>query len=290
MLLENKRPRLPEFLKQKVPHGPTFVAVQNTIKDFKLNTVCEEAKCPNRTHCYARGTLTFQILGDICTRSCGFCAEKFGKTGNATDVLEPSRVVEAAERLKLKHVVITSPARDDLDDDGAGQFAAVLREFRKKLPETTVEVLTPDMQGYLSSLDIVFEARPDIFNHNIETVRRLTSKVRSKATYDRSLFVLKQAAVAGLRTKSGIMVGHGEEKEEILQTMDDLAVAGVSMLTLGQYLPPSEHHLPLVRVYLPREFDELKESAVAKGFSHVAAGPLVRSSYYADKAIIGALS
>jgi lipoic acid synthetase len=276
------RPPLPSFLKQQIPHGPAFVGVQKAIRDFKLNTVCEEAKCPNRTHCYSRGTLTFQILGDICTRSCGFCAEKFGKPSGLIDADEPRRVVEAAERLKLKHVVITSPARDDVDDDGAGQFAAVIAEFRRKLPDVTVEILTPDMRGKTDCLTTLFNAKPDIFNHNIETVRRLTPKVRSKATYDRTLFVLKQAAAAKLRVKSGIMVGHGEEHAELLETFRDLLNAGASMLTLGQYLPPSSHHLPLIRVYLPREFDELKEIALTMGFTHVAAGPLVRSSYYAD--------
>jgi lipoic acid synthetase len=284
------RPRLPDFLKQTIPHGPVFAAVQSAIRDFKLNTVCEEAKCPNRTHCYSRGTLTFQILGDICTRSCGFCAEKFGKPSGLIDSDEPRRVVEAAERLKLKHVVITSPARDDLHDDGAAQFAAVIAEFRRKLPQVTVEILTPDMRGKTDCLDTLFNAKPDIFNHNIETVRRLTPKVRSKATYDRTLSVLKRAAGAGLLTKSGIMLGHGEEHDELLQTFDDLLAHGVTMLTLGQYLPPSAHHLPLVRVYLPREFEALKEVALQKGFQQVASGPLVRSSYYADQAIIGARS
>jgi lipoic acid synthetase len=285
--ISRARPRLPDFLKQAIPHGPAFAAVQGAIKDFKLNTVCEEAKCPNRTHCYARGTLTFQILGDICTRSCGFCAEKFGKPSGNVDANEPQRVVEAAERLKLKHVVITSPARDDLRDDGAAQFAAVVAEFRRKLPNVTVEILTPDMRGKTDCLETLFNAKPDIFNHNIETVRRLTPKVRSKATYDRTLFVLTSAARAGLRVKSGVMLGHGEEHAELLETFQDLLNAGATMLTLGQYLPPSSRHLPLVRVYLPREFDALKDTALSMGFSHVASGPLVRSSYYADQAIMG---
>lgn len=290
LTISRARPRLPTFLKQTVPHGPAFVAVQGAIRDFKLNTVCEEAKCPNRTHCYARGTLTFQILGDVCTRSCGFCAEKFGRPSSPPDPSEAKRVVEAAERLKLKHVVITSPARDDLRDDGAQQFADVIHAFRRRLPHVTVEILTPDMRGKEEALAILFAARPDIFNHNIETVRRLTPKVRSKATYDRTLFVLKSAAQAGLRVKSGIMLGHGEEHEEVLETFRDVLNAGATMLTLGQYLPPSSHHLPLVRVYLPREFDALKDIALSMGFAHVAAGPLVRSSYYADQAIMGALS
>lgn len=277
------RPRLPEFLKQQVPHGSAFKGVQSAIGEYKLNTVCEEAKCPNRTHCYARGTLTFQILGDICTRSCGFCAEKFGKPSAEPDKTEPFRLVEAARKLNLKHVVITSPARDDLDDDGAMQFAKVIYQFRQDLPNITVEVLTPDFQGKEDCLKIVFDAKPDIFNHNIETVRRLTPKVRSKATYDRTLFVLSKAVEAGLKTKSGIMVGHGETGEELSETFKDLRSQNVQMLTLGQYLPPSVRHLPLVRVYLPSEFDALKKEALECGFSDVAAGPLVRSSYYADE-------
>ena len=279
------RPRLPSFFKQSVPSGSAFVAVQESIQEFKLNTVCEEAKCPNRTHCYGRGTLTFQILGDTCTRSCGFCAEKFaGKSPLAAlDPSEPARVVQAAKKLNLRHVVITSPARDDMKDQGAGQFAAVIRLFRQELPNVTVEVLTPDFQGNQECLDLVFASRPDIFNHNIETVRRLTPKVRSKATYDRTLMVLKQAAAAGLVTKSGIMVGHGETQEELVQTFQDLVAVGCKMLTLGQYLPPSSHHLPVVRFVAPEEFDQWRQEALQCGFVDVAAGPLVRSSYHADE-------
>jgi lipoyl synthase len=285
ILVNNRqfRPRLPNFLKQEIPHGKQFVAVTEAIKEFKLNTVCEEAKCPNRTHCYGRGTLTFQILGDTCTRSCGFCAEKFGKPSSLIDIEEPRRVVEAAKKLNLKHVVITSPARDDMDDDGAGQFAAVIKQFRQELPQVTVEVLTPDMRDRDECLNIVFNAKPAIFNHNIETVRRLTPKVRSKATYDRTLSVLLKAHNAGLTTKSGIMVGHGETEQELLETFRDLRSVKCDMLTLGQYLPPSAHHLPLERVYLPKEFDSLRQEALQCGFVDVAAGPLVRSSYYADR-------
>lgn len=277
------RTRLPSFLKQEIPSGPAFVGVQGAISDFKLNTVCEEAKCPNRTHCYSRGTLTFQILGRICTRACGFCAEQFGKPSSLIDSEEPKRVVEATRRLKLKHVVITSPARDDMDDDGAGQFVDVVGLFRKELPHVTVEILTPDFRGRIECLDKVFASRPDIFNHNIETSRRLTPKIRNKATYDRTLFVLKRAREAGLVTKSGIMVGHGETKEEILETFRDLRSVDCQMLTLGQYLPPSPRHLPLHRYYTPAEFDELRQEGLQYGFVDVAAGPLVRSSYHADE-------
>ena len=276
------RPRLPDYLKQSVPKGAAFHGVQSAIRDLKLNTVCEEAKCPNRTHCYERGTLTFQILGDVCTRACGFCAETFGRPAQGADPLEPRRLVEAARRLGLRHVVITSPARDDMPDDGAGQFAAVVRAFRKDLPDVTVEVLTPDFQGKPESLAAVFEARPDIFNHNIETVRRLTPRVRNRATYDRSLAVLRSAFKAGLTAKSGIMVGHGETREELLQAFQDLRDNGCSMVTIGQYLPPSGRHLPVVRFYRPEEFDSLRDEALQYGFVDAAAGPLVRSSYHAD--------
>jgi len=280
------RPRLPDFLKQEVPHGAKLRSVQNVVRDFKLNTVCEEAKCPNRTHCYGRGTLTFQILGGICTRSCGFCAEQFGKPLGLADPEEPQRVVDAARKLALKHVVVTAPARDDLADDGSGQFAAVVHLFRRELPEVTVEILTPDFRGRPECLNVAFASRPDIFNHNIETVRRLTPKVRSKATYDRTLLVLQLANEAGLKTKSGLMVGHGETIPELSEAFLDLRRAGCKMLTIGQYLPPSPHHLPLQKLYTPEEFDNLRREALALGFVDVAAGPLVRSSYHADEAAL----
>lgn len=277
------RPRLPSYLKQSIPNGVAFQSVQGAIQDFKLNTVCEEAKCPNRTHCYDRGTLTFQILGSVCTRSCGFCAETFGRPSPVVDEGEPARVVAAAKRLNLRHVVITSPARDDMQDDGAGQFARVVKLFKKELPHVTVEILTPDFRGRIECLITVFASQPDIFNHNIETVRRLTPKVRSKATYDRTLRVLEMGAMAGLRTKSGIMVGHGETREELIETFRDLRNVNCSMLTVGQYLPPSVRHLPVDRFYELHEFEDLKKIALEMGFKQVASGPLVRSSYYADE-------
>ncbi len=282
------RPRLPSYLKQSVPKGSAFGSVMGSIKEFKLNTVCEEAKCPNRTHCYERGTLTFQILGSICTRACGFCAETFGKPTDAQDPTEPLRVVEAARRLSLKHVVITSPARDDMDDDGAGAFAAVVNAFHENLPNVTVEILTPDFRDRQECLETVFASRPHVFNHNIETVRRLTPKVRNRATYDRTLTVLGKAAKAGLVTKSGIMLGHGETHEELLETFRDLRAANVGMLTMGQYLPPSPRHLPVHRFYEPHEFDALKAEALEYGFVDVASGPLVRSSYHADESAANA--
>jgi len=279
------RPRLPDFLKQKVPQGPLFNSAKSAIKEYELSTVCAEAKCPNRTHCFERGTLTFQILGSVCTRSCGFCAEKFGRP-LPPNPGEAQKIVAAAEKLKLRHAVITSPARDDLADGGARQFAQIVKLFRKELPQVTIEILTPDFGGNIDSLQIVFESRPDIFNHNVETVRRLAPKVRSKALYNRTLFVLEKAAAFGLTVKSGFMVGHGEDRAELRETMKDLLGAGCQMLTIGQYLPPSPHHLPLQRIYTPDEFNSLKTEALKFGFIDVASGPLVRSSYHADEAAV----
>ena len=279
------RTRLPPHFKQTVPTGPAFFKVQETLKVHGLNTVCEEAKCPNRTHCYARGMLTFQILGRTCTRACGFCAEAFGKP-ELPDPQEDERLLKAIQTLQLKHVVITSPARDDLSNGGASAFARVVTKLKSELPSVTVEILVPDFQADEKSLEIVFASRPDVFNHNVETVRRLTPKVRSKARYERSLLVLSSAAEAGLKTKSGLMVGHGEERGELTETFNDLRRADCRMLTIGQYLPPSAHHLPLIRLYDPAEFEDLKDEARRLGFEQVAAGPLVRSSYHAEEMIM----
>jgi lipoyl synthase len=277
------RPRLPEHLKQRVPSGEALSSVQAELARHSLPTVCEEAKCPNRTDCWARGTLTFQILGSVCTRRCGFCAETTGRPG-AADLSEPEKLVAAARALKLKHVVITSPARDDMPDQGAGQFAASIRALRAELPSVTVEVLTPDFQGRPDLLKIVFDARPDIFNHNLETVRRLTPKVRGRATYDRSLAVLEAAAAAGLKAKSGLMVGLGETREELAQAFEDLRARGVSFLTVGQYLAPSSLHLRVDRFYSLDDFDGLRRMAEPL-FEKAMIGPLVRSSYHADEMV-----
>ena len=275
---------MPPWLSQKIPEGEDFFRISEYIAAEKIHTVCQEAKCPNRTECWARGTLTFQILGDVCTRACGFCAEKRGRP-DFRDPHEPARVVQAAKALGLRHVVITAPARDDMPDGGSQQFAATIRELRSALPNTTVEVLVPDFQENARSLQTVFDARPDVFNHNIETVRRLTPRVRSRATYERSLRVLKKAGEAGLKTKSGLMVGLGETREEIDRTLQDLRQARVRLLTIGQYLPPSNKHLPLDRYYTPQEFEDIRRDALALGFEQAASGPLVRSSYHADEMI-----
>ena len=274
------RPRLPAFMKGAVPAGERLFRVRDVLQGTSLPTVCEQALCPNRTDCWARGTLAFQILGSICTRRCSFCAETTGRPG-AVDPTEPEKLVEAVRRLKLQHVVITSPARDDLDDQGAAAFAACVSALRGALPEVTVETLTPDFQGREDLLNIVFAEKPDIFNHNIETVRRLTPTVRARATYDRSLDVLRQAAMAGLSTKSGFMVGLGETWDEVETALRDLSLVGVRALTVGQYLPPTPAHFPVNRFYSLEEFGRLRALAQPL-FKRVQVGPLVRSSYHAD--------
>ena len=278
------RPRpLPAEFRQKVPSGAAFFQVKETLRDQRLNTVCEEAKCPNRTDCYARGTLTFQILGDICTRRCGFCAEKTGQPG-AVDFTESARIAVAIETLKLKHVVLTAPARDDLSDGGASVFARTVRTIKNQFPFVTVEILISDLQGDLNALQNVLESGPDVFNHNIETVRRLTPRVRAKATYERSLDMLKYAAASKIcKVKSGLMVGLGESLTEIEETLQHLRDAGVQYLTVGQYLQPSAQHLPIERYYNSEEFAQIRSMAKSQGFEQIFSGPLIRSSYHADE-------
>ena len=253
---------------------------------MSLNTVCEEANCPNIFECWQNRTATFMILGDVCTRACRFCAVTSGKpTWN--DPLEPERVARAVEKMRLSHVVITSVARDDLPDGGASAFAQTISRTRDRNPDTRIEVLIPDFGGSESSLDTVLAAEPDILNHNIETVARLQKVVRSRATYERSLQLLERAKAKSpdKLTKSGIMLGVGEEVEEVIQTMRDLRDVGCDILTIGQYLRPSESHLPISRYYTPEEFAKLKEEGQGMGFRHVESGPLVRSSYHAHEQI-----
>lgn len=278
------RPRLPAHLKRSVPSGPTLEALRDALRGERLPTVCEEARCPNRTECWSRGALSFQILGAVCTRRCGFCAETTGRPG-AVDPEEPARLAAAARRLGLRHVVVTSPARDDLEDQGAGQFAACVEALRRELPGAAVEVLVPDFQGRTDLLEKVFRVRPDVFNHNLETVRRLTPRVRGRATYERSLSVLAAAASAGLSAKSGLMVGLGETAEELDGALRDLSAAGVRSITIGQYLPPSAAHWPLHRYYELAEFDALRAKASAL-FPRAQVGPWVRSSYHAEEGAI----
>ena len=258
------------------------------MREERLNTVCEEAHCPNIGECWEAGTATFMILGDTCTRSCGFCAVKTGRPG-ALDRLEPMRVASAVREMGIGHAVITSVNRDDEADGGAEIFAETIRWIRKLSPGTSVEVLIPDFVGNWEALAAVMAAQPEILNHNTETVPRLYSRVRPKARYERSLELLRRARELdpGVTTKSGLMVGLGETKHELLLVFADLVDNGVDALTLGQYLRPSRKHLPMVRYYAPEEFEELKSEALALGFRHVEAGPLVRSSYHAERQVLG---
>jgi len=273
----------PDWIKVRLPNNPVFWDTKSMINDLSLVTVCEEAQCPNRWECWGQGTATFMIAGEKCTRACGFCAVKTAKP-DALEEDEPERVAEATKRMGLKHVVITAVARDDLEDGGAKHFQETIEAVRTENPGIIIEVLVPDFNDKDWALDLVMQARPHIFNHNLETVERLTPLVRSRAKYERSLAVLKKAKemVGGkVATKSGIMLGLGERDEEILQALDDLRAADVTVLTLGQYLRPTPMHLPVVEYVTPEKFAEWKEVALAKGFRHVASGPLVRSSYHA---------
>jgi lipoic acid synthetase len=273
----------PSWIKVRLPSNPVFWSTKGLVADLKLHTVCEEAQCPNRWECWSQGTATFMIAGDRCTRACGFCAVKTAKPF-ALEADEPQRVAIATKRMKLNHVVITAVARDDLADGGARHFAETIEAVRQENPGITIEILVPDFNGKDDALKVVMDARPEIFNHNLETVERLTPLVRSRAMYHRSLHVLKRAKeMAGgkVATKSGLMLGLGETETELFQAMDDLREAGVTVLTLGQYLRPSEKHLPVVEYIHPDRFAFFKEIAERKGFTHVASGPLVRSSYHA---------
>lgn len=277
------RDKKPDWIKVRLPNNPVFWDTKSMINDLNLVTVCEEAQCPNRWECWGQGTATFMIAGEKCTRACGFCAVKTAKP-DALEVDEPERVAEATKRMGLNHVVITAVARDDLKDGGAEHFQQTIEAVRTTNPGIVIEVLVPDFNDRDWALELVMKARPHIFNHNLETVERLTPLVRSRAKYHRSLAVLKKAKemVGGkVATKSGIMLGLGERPEEIDQALDDLRAADVTVLTLGQYLRPTPMHLPVVEYVTPEKFAEWKEIALAKGFRHVASGPLVRSSYHA---------
>lgn len=279
-----KRPRLPSWLKVALPTSNTFARTRNLLTDLSLHTVCESAKCPNHWECWSRGTATFMIAGDRCTRACGFCAVSTAKPF-ALEADEPQRVAEATRRMGLKHVVITAVARDDLADGGADHFRKTIEAVRSMNPGIVVEVLTPDFLDRDSALDTVLNAAPDIFNHNLETVRRLTPSVRHRATYDRSLSVLSKAkARCGdlVYTKSGLMLGLGEQEFEVIESLKELRGAGCDLLTLGQYLQPTPKHLPVVEFVHPDQFQKLGDIGRELGFVHVASGPLVRSSYHAD--------
>jgi lipoic acid synthetase len=279
------RPRLPEWLRFQLPTTDGFAQTRALLTELKLHTVCESAKCPNHWECWGKGTATFMIGGDRCTRACRFCAVETAKP-LPLEPDEPQRVAEAAKRMKLRHVVVTGVARDDLPDGGANHFRQTIEAVRAASPATVIEVLTPDFNDQDEDIRTVIEARPHIFNHNIETVRRLTPSVRSRATYDRSLSVLQKAknmGGKGLHTKSGLMLGLGETEEEVLQAMRDLRGVQCDILTLGQYLQPSLRHLQIVEYITPAKFEELGRRGREMGFVHVASGPMVRSSYHAGE-------
>ena len=273
--------RRPEWLKVRVPAGQNYVRLDGIIRTHKLHTVCEEARCPNMGECWSAGTATFMILGDICTRSCGFCAVKTGRPDVGLDWDEPRRVVEAIELMKVRHAVITSVNRDERKDGGAPIFAETLRLIRERVPSCKVEVLIPDFKGNEEALRIVLDAKPDVLNHNLETVPRLYRTVRPQANYQQSLQVLERAKRAGMVTKTGLMLGVGEQAAEVLAVMKDVRAVEADILTLGQYLQPTSNHLPIDRYVHPDEFLMLKNEGLAMGFRHVESGPLVRSSYRA---------
>lgn len=276
--------RLPEWFKVKAPGSTNFIELRSQIQGANLNTVCEEAACPNIGDCWDRGTATFMILGDICTRSCSYCNVKTGRP-ITLDRTEPFRVAVTVKRMKLKYAVITSVDRDDLEDYGSSFFAETIKQIRNLSPSCNVEVLIPDFEGSRESLITVMNAEPQVLNHNIETVRRVFKKVRPRGNYDVSLDLLGNVKKinGNMPTKSGMMVGLGETKDEILRTMEDLRNISCDLLTIGQYLRPSKKHHPLIRFYHPDEFAQLKELGLEMGFKHVASGPLVRSSYHADE-------
>jgi lipoyl synthase len=279
------RQRLPNWFRRSLPPGAKGSRVRDLLGRLDLHTVCEGAKCPNRAGCWQDSAAAFLILGNACTRDCRFCAIPHDAHPVPPDPDEPARLAAAADAMGLRHVVVTSVTRDDIPDGGAAHFAATIREIRGRIPGATVEVLTPDFQGCTQALDLVLAAKPDILNHNLETVERLHPYVRPQADYIRSLAILRHAARAGTRTKSGLMLGMGETDAELAATLRDLRAAGVELLTLGQYLAPSAAHHPVARFVPPAEFDRWRDEALALGFVSVASAPHVRSSYHAEELI-----
>lgn len=276
----------PEWLKIKLPSGKEFSEVKNNIEQHKLHTICESGKCPNQTECWGVGTATLMILGNVCTRSCMFCNVATGNPGQV-DITEPLRVAESVKLMKLKHVVITSVDRDDLVDGGSKIWAATIRMIRKHCPGVTMETLIPDFKGIEENITRIIEVKPEVVSHNLETVKRLTRVVRIQAKYERSLDVLLRLKNGGIaRTKSGIMLGLGETDEEIFEAMDDLRSSKVDILTLGQYLQPTRNHLKVERYVTPEQFNYYREAALSKGFMYVESGPMVRSSYHAEKHVL----
>jgi lipoic acid synthetase len=279
---EKRKRQKPDWLKIRVPAGKEYLGVKEIVNRHKLHTICTSGSCPNMCDCWGRGTATLMILGDICTRSCKFCNVKTGKPLSA-DLEEPERVAESVKLMGLKHCVLTSVDRDDLEDGGAGIWAVTIRKVKEKNPGTTIEALIPDFQGKKDLVQILIDSGAEVLSHNLETVRRLTPQVRSVASYDRSLEVIRMISDAGVRSKSGIMTGLGETSDEILETMDDLRAVGCEVFTLGQYLQPGKDHLPVASYTTPEEFEKYRLAGLEKGFLHVESQPLVRSSYHAEK-------
>jgi len=283
--VENIRGNRPDWLRVKLPYGETYKNLVNTIESNGLHTVCQSARCPNMGECWTAGTATFMILGNVCTRSCGFCAVMTGRPDEGLDWDEPNRVANAVKTMGIKHAVITSVNRDERKDGGAPIFAETLKRLREEIPGVTIEVLIPDFRGVWEALQTVIDARPEVLSHNVETVPRLYKQVRPQAIYQRSLDVLKRSKDQGLRTKSGIMVGLGERDDEVLALMDDFVTIGLNVMTIGQYLQPTRMHLPVIEYVHPDKFKWYKEMGEAKGIEHVESGPLVRSSYHAERHI-----
>jgi len=279
---EGTRLKKPKWLRVKLPTGENYKKVRNLVSEHNLHTICESGSCPNMGECWGAGTATFMILGNTCTRSCGFCGVATGKPGEV-DPFEPAKVAQSVKLMEVKHAVITSVDRDDLKDGGADTWVKTVEMIRKKSPGTTLETLVPDFAGDWENLDKVINVAPEIVSHNLETVRRLTKEVRIQAKYDRSLEVLRRLKEGGMKTKSGVMLGLGETKEEVLETMDDLVSVGVQILTLGQYLQPTKEHLEVQEFVTPEQFEEYKKIGLERGFKYVESGALVRSSYHAEK-------
>ena len=281
--LKAKKPeRKPDWLRVKLPTGENYKKVRKLVSENNLHTICQSGNCPNMGECWGAGTATFMILGNTCTRSCGFCAVNTGK-GDEIDIAEPFKVADSIRLMGVKHAVITSVDRDDLEDGGSEIWAATVRAIRKHSPGTTMETLIPDFAGKWENVQRIIDVAPDIVSHNLETVRRLTKEVRIQAKYDRSLEVLKRLKDAGMRTKSGVMLGLGESHEEVLETLDDLSSVGVDIVTLGQYLQPTKNHLEVAEFVTPGRFKEYERIGQSMGFKFVESGPLVRSSYHAEK-------
>ena len=282
---ENAPARKPEWLKIRLHRSDTFAEVARIVQQHSLHTICSSGRCPNKAECWSKRTATFMILGDVCTRGCRFCATKTGKPLPPNPV-EPQKVAESVNLMQLRHVVVTSVTRDDLADSGAAHWAKTVEAIRAKNPNATIELLISDLDAKPALLDVVMASQPDIIGHNIETVERLTPIVRAKATYRTSLATLRYMAEQGVTTKSGVMLGLGESEEEVLQTLRDLRDAGVKIVTLGQYLRPTEEQVPVAEYITPEKFEEYRQKALEMGFDYCASGPMVRSSYLADEALV----